>query len=132
MTRKGTKGGVAAKPGLGPPVTADERLLLDVIDALRGADTLRERLLMALHAGTPAVADLAYAVKARVKEDYKVIEKIQDRRTGTEDRPPQPAYGVGDVTDLVGLRIVTLYRLDVLEVLEALLVTIDADRSSSA
>ena len=115
-----------------PPITSDERLLLDVIDALRGADNLRDRLAGALQSGAPAVADLAYAVKVRVKEDYKVIEKIQERRAGNDDREPKPTYGVGDVTDLVGLRIITLYRLDVLDVIEALLITIDRDRSSSA
>ncbi|KTT67904.1 hypothetical protein [Sphingomonas sanguinis] len=113
-------------------ITGDERLLLEVVEALRGADNLRDRLLMALQTGTPAVADLAYAVKARVKEDHKVIEKIKDRRSGGKDRDPKPDYGVSDVTDLVGLRIVTLYRLDVIEVIEALLRAIDQDPSSAA
>lgn len=113
-------------------ITGDERLLLEVVEALRGADNLRDRLLMALQTGTPAVADLAYAVKARVKEDHKVIEKIKDRRSGGKNGEPQPSYGVSDVTDLVGLRIVTLYRLDVIDVIEALLRAIDQDQSSAA
>jgi ppGpp synthetase/RelA/SpoT-type nucleotidyltranferase len=113
-------------------VSSDERLLLDTIDALRGAENLRDRLLSALQSGTPAVADLAYAVKARVKEDYKIIDKIKDRRAGGKDREPQSTYSVGDVTDLVGLRIVTLYRLDLIEVIEALFATIKADTSKSA
>lgn len=116
----------------GRPLNSDERLLLDVVEALRGADNLRERLLGALHSGTPAVADLAYAVKARVKEDYKVVDKIRDRRRGGPDQPAKPGYGVSDVTDIVGLRIVTLYRLDALEIIRALLETIEADRSASA
>lgn len=86
---------------------------------------------MALQTGTPAVADLAYAVKARVKEDHKVIDKIKDRRSGGKGEP-NPDYGVSDVTDLVGLRIVTLYRLDVIDIIEALLRAIDQDPSSAA
>lgn len=116
-----------------PPFTGDERLLLEVVEALRGADNLRERLLTTLQTGTPAVADLAYAVKVRIKEDYKVIDKIKDRRAGRPpDVEPQPGYCITEVTDLVGLRIVTLYRLDVLEVIGTLLDTISADTSSSA
>ena len=119
-------------PQAARPLNDDERLLLDVVEALRGADNLRERLLGALHSGTPAVADLAYAVKARVKEDYKVVDKIRDRRRGGPNQPPKLGYGVSDVTDIVGLRIVTLYRLDALEIIRALLETIEADRSASA
>jgi ppGpp synthetase/RelA/SpoT-type nucleotidyltranferase len=131
MPSKNTRRGAKSKTN-SLSVTPDERLLLDVIEALRGADNLRDRLLTALQTGTPAVADLAYAIKSRVKEDYKVVEKIQDRRAGNGDRAAKPSYGVGNVTDLVGLRIITLYRLDILEVLEALLVTIDSDKSESA
>jgi len=103
------------------PVTSDERLLLEVYHALRGADSLRERLTTRLQTGTPAVADLAYAVTTRVKEDYKIVEKVKAKRA---DRP---SYGVADVSDLVGLRVITLYRMDIVQVLEALLDTIARD-----
>lgn len=103
--------------------SGDERLLLDVVKALRGAEHLRDRLVTALQTGTPAVADLAYAIKVRVKEDYKTIEKIKDKRID------DPGYGISNVTDLVGLRIITLYRLDIVDILEQLLVSMEADRS---
>lgn len=108
------------------PVTEDERLLLDVVEALRGADSLRERLTTRLQTGTPAVSDLAYAVTTRVKEDYKIVEKVKAKRA---DRP---AYGVKDVTDLVGLRVITLYRMDIMTVIDALLDTISRDVSEDA
>jgi len=141
MTKKPTV--VLSKPSAKPhgkaasavPISGigeEERLLLDVIDALRGAENLRDRLLATLQTGTPAVSDLAYAVQARIKEDYKAIDKIKDRRVGGKDREPKPDYCASDVTDLIGLRIVTLYRLDVLEVLDALIATINADTSASA
>ena len=106
-------------------MNSDERLLLEVYDALRGADSLRDNLLTTLQTGSPSVSDLAYAIKARVKEDYKCVDKVIDRRK------KKPNYGVGDVTDLVGLRVITLYRLDVLDILEALLSTI-AEGTSGA
>jgi ppGpp synthetase/RelA/SpoT-type nucleotidyltranferase len=127
-----TKRIAEAKPLAKAAVTADERLVLDVVEALRGADNLKDRLLTALQSGTPAVSDIAYAVKARVKEDYKVVDKIIDRRSGKSDRPAKPNYRVSDVTDIVGLRIITLYRLDALEVIEALLTAMERDKSASA
>jgi hypothetical protein len=100
---------VATTHTSGHGLTGDERLLLDVVEALRGADNLRDRLLASLQSGTPAVADLAYAVKARVKEDYKVIDKIKEKRAGNPPEiEPRVQYGVNDVTDIVGLRIVTV------------------------
>lgn len=98
---------------------------LEVMDALRGATDLRDRLLVTLSAGTPSVADLAYALKVRVKEDYKILQKISKKR---DERPD---YGVKDVTDLVGLRIITLYRLDAMEIIPALLDLIKADLSET-
>jgi ppGpp synthetase/RelA/SpoT-type nucleotidyltranferase len=107
------------------PVTGNERLLLEVVEALRGADSLRERLTTSLQTGTPAVADLAYAVTTRVKEDYKIVEKVLGKRT---DRP---SYGVKNVTDLVGLRVITLYRMDIVDVIDAVLDTIARDTSDT-
>lgn len=86
------------------------------MDALRGAEDVRRRLLLEMNTGTPAIADLAYAVKVRVKEDFKVVEKVLRKRKGGK-----PEYSVSKLRDLVGLRIVTLYRLDALEVLPILL-----------
>ncbi|HQV04974.1 MULTISPECIES: RelA/SpoT domain-containing protein [unclassified Novosphingobium] len=112
--------------------SVDDQLQLEVVEALRGADNLRERLQHALQSGAPSVSELAYAIKSRVKEDYKAIEKIRDRRFGSRNRDPKPAYCAMDLTDLVGVRIVTLYRLDVFEILEVLLETIERDQSESA
>lgn len=106
-------------------MTGDDtsRLDLDTMDALRGADDVRRRLLLEMSTGTPAISDLSYAVKVRVKEDFKIVEKVLRKRAGGK-----PDYAVGRLRDLVGLRIVTLYRLDALEILPILL---DRIRSSS-
>ncbi len=93
---------------------------LHAMNALRGADDVRKRLLLEMSTGTPAISDLAYAVKVRVKEDFKVVEKVLRKRKGGK-----PEYAVDRLRDLVGLRIVTLYRLDALEILPVLLERIE-------
>lgn len=95
---------------------------LETMVALRGTDDLRKRLLLELSNGTPSITDLAYAVKIRVKEDYKLVEKV------TRKREFRPAYQVSDVRDIVGVRVVTLYRLDALDILPILLEKIEAGR----
>jgi ppGpp synthetase/RelA/SpoT-type nucleotidyltranferase len=99
-------------------MTVDDTAILDLhtMDALRGADDVRRRLLLEMSTGTPAISDLAYAVKVRVKEDFKVVEKVLRKRKGGKLE-----YSVDRLRDLVGLRIVTLYRLDALEILPILL-----------
>lgn len=94
---------------------------LDTMDALRGADDVRKRLVLEMNTGAPSISDLAYAVKVRVKEDYKVVEKVLRKRKGGK-----PEYSVSSLRDLVGLRIVTLYRLDALDILPVLFERIEA------
>lgn len=83
----------------------------EALEVRRGADTVRDHFLKILEVGSPSVRELAYAVKARIKDDFKIVQKVQKKRT---DRP---SYKVQDLRDIVGLRIVTLYRLDVLHIL---------------
>lgn len=99
----------------------DKELELATMDALRGADNVRQRLLLEMNTGTPTINDLAYAVKVRVKEDFKIVEKVERKRRGDK-----PSYAVSNLRDLVGLRIVTLYRLDTLDILPILLERIEA------
>jgi ppGpp synthetase/RelA/SpoT-type nucleotidyltranferase len=93
---------------------SDPELELATIDALRGANELRDRLLLAVSTGTPAVSDLAYAVKVRVKEDYKIQDKVLLKRK------KNPDYAVCNLRDVVGLRVITLYRLDALAIIPIL------------
>jgi hypothetical protein len=93
---------------------SDPELELATIDALRGANEPRDRLLLAVSTGTPAVSDLAYAVKVRVKEDYKIQDKVLLKRK------KNPDYAVCNLRDVVGLRVITLYRLDALAIIPIL------------
>src|SRR5688500_9141553 len=88
-------------------------LELATMQVLRGADDVKRRLLVEMSTGTPAITDLAYAVKVRVKEDYKIVEKVLRKRAEKRD----PTYDVSRLRDIVGLRVITLYRLDALKVI---------------
>lgn len=103
----------------GKPNTMTEEtkaLQLATMDALRGAENVKQRLQLEVSTGTPSITDLAYAVKVRIKEDFKIVEKVERKRRGDK-----PTYEVSSLRDLVGLRIVTLYRLDTLDILPVLL-----------
>lgn len=103
----------------------DRDLELAATRALRGAEEVKARLLVEMASGAPAIADLAYAIKVRVKEDYKIVEKVLHKRK--EDQ----AYNVGKLRDIVGLRIVTLYRLDALNIIPPLIRTIRSGGTST-
>lgn len=95
-------------------LTHEEKLALAAIEALRGAGDVRKRLSLEMSSGTPSISDLAYAIKTRLKEDYRIVEKVKRKRV-------DKSYDVDDLRDIVGLRIVTLYRLDAIEVIPILL-----------
>jgi len=99
--------------------TERTRLELDTMNILRGTQDLRDRIELALSTGTPSISDLAYATKLRVKEDHSVVSKVLKKR---QDKPE---YGVDALRDVVGLRIVTLYRLDALQIIPLVIEMID-------
>jgi ppGpp synthetase/RelA/SpoT-type nucleotidyltranferase len=83
----------------------------EALEIRRGTESVRDHLLKTLEIGSPSVRELAYAVKARIKDDFKIVQKVEKKRI------ERPDYKVRDLRDIVGLRIVTLYRLDVLHIL---------------
>jgi ppGpp synthetase/RelA/SpoT-type nucleotidyltranferase len=101
--------------------TEDERrtLALEALEALWGADVARRRLLAGLSMGTPSIEHTTYLIKTRVKDHNSIVEKVIDRRQ------KNPAYRVGDITDIIGIRILTLYRSDLPEMLQRFLRLVD-------
>jgi ppGpp synthetase/RelA/SpoT-type nucleotidyltranferase len=87
----------------------DDRLQieLDALRALSGADEVRKKLLAGVSMGDPSIEDLAYLIKCRVKAHDRLVEKIVDRRA-----KGKPQYSAKEVTDIVGLRVLTLYRAE--------------------
>lgn len=92
-----------------------EQIRLDALRALSGANEVRERLLAGLAMGTPSVVSSTYLTKCRVKEHHKIVEKVLDRRT------KNPSYTASHLTDIVGLRLLSLYRKELPLILDRFL-----------
>ncbi len=54
----------------------------------------------------------AYAIRSRVKGDVDILKKLERKRA------KDTTYNLGRMTDLIGLRFITLYREDVLEIID--------------
>jgi ppGpp synthetase/RelA/SpoT-type nucleotidyltranferase len=76
-----------------------QRLLPQVIELLKNSQ----------------VADSCYAFKIRIKPEEKLLEKIARKRAD------KPDYQITSVTDVVGLRLVALFRSDMIEILDGCL-----------
>lgn len=61
------------------------------------------------------LADLCYAYKIRTKPEAKLIEKVQRKRKD------KPEYALKDITDVVGLRLVALFRAEMADLFEGIL-----------
>jgi ppGpp synthetase/RelA/SpoT-type nucleotidyltranferase len=91
-----------------------ESLRRDASDALHGARDVVHRLDVLMKSGAPSIADMAYTTRIREKEDFKIVEKVERKRKD------DPVYSVSKIRDIVGLRVVTIYRLDALEIIPVL------------
>jgi len=97
------------------------------MDRLRGTDDVRARLMTLMSIGTPSLDELTYAVKIRVKEDYKIVQKVMLKRQSKE----KANYDVDSLRDIIGLRLVTLFRLDSLSIVPNLLNLIQTNSGKS-
>ncbi len=93
-----------------------ENLTQEAMEVRRGADEVRDQFERLLKSGNPSISDLSYAVKSRVKDDFKIEEKVRKKRAADK-----PDYKTKDIRDIVGIRVVTLYRLDILSIIPILL-----------
>lgn len=85
-------------------MVSDVQLELDCHTALIGADHVKARLLTLLSAGKDNIFDTYYAVKCRVKSRESLRKKVIKKRS-----QGKPDYQPNTATDLVGLRILTIY-----------------------
>ena len=93
----------------------DEDLWRDAAARKHGAADVVSRLQNLMNIGAPSIADIAYTIRLREKEDFRIVEKVKRKRL------KDPSYTVGRIRDVVGLRIVTLYRLDALDIIPRLI-----------
>lgn len=87
----------------------------DLRNAVAAGEEVLPRLRSALELLVPAHKRFPFYIRYRVKEFTSLKNKIVDRRIGRGGREPQPSYGLQDVTDICGIRIVTLYDSELLE-----------------
>src|SRR5258707_112961 len=76
------------------------------LTALSGADYVRDKLLSTLTMGAFDFSRRLYAIKCRVKSKSKLVEKVRKRRE------EKPHYQASHVTDIVGLRMICLFSMD--------------------
>ena len=89
---------------------------LDALRALAGAELIQRSTLAGLALGNPSIDSLAYAIKCRVKAHEKLVLKVLERR-----RKGKHTYRAQDATDIVGLRLLTLFRNELPELLRQFL-----------
>jgi ppGpp synthetase/RelA/SpoT-type nucleotidyltranferase len=95
---------------------------LDALQVLAGAELVQRRLLAGLSMGTPSFERSTYLIKTRIKEHSKIVDKVFVRRK------TRPDYRASDVSDVIGLRILTLYRSDLPGLLQRFLKFVDQAR----
>ncbi len=61
------------------------------------------------------LSELCYAYKIRTKPEVKLLEKV------TRKVPDKPGYSLADITDVVGLRLVALFRAEMVDIFEGVL-----------
>lgn len=99
----------------------EDKLWRDASVRKHGCADVIARLRNHMNVGAPSISDIAYTIRLREKEDYKIVEKV------IQKRKKDPTYSVERIRDVVGLRIVTLYRLDALDIIPRLIQIIRAD-----
>lgn len=78
----------------------------------QGKDSIHHVLDTLHHAG---IDELCYAIKSRVKSDEKLIEKVERKQKN------DPDYRITSITDVLGLRLVVLFRREIPRVLHEVL-----------
>jgi ppGpp synthetase/RelA/SpoT-type nucleotidyltranferase len=81
-----------------------EQLELQAFRAVAGGEYVRSRILHGLSLGEPSVASTAYLIKSRVKRADSLVLKVLDRQQ------KDPEYSALWARDIVGLRLLTLFR----------------------
>ena len=101
----------------------------EMIQAYKLIDQSRSRAphLLAYLNDHPAINANIYAIKQRIKTFRGILEKVERRR-----KTENPDFGVADVTDALGIRFVTLYKRDMLRVLDILCGLVNRDGKPSA
>ncbi len=99
----------------------DQDIEVDALRALSGADNVERLLLAGLTLGSPSIETLAYVIKTRIKSHTSLVNKVVDRRSKGKTH-----YRAQDATDIVGLRLLVLFRNELPALVSELLAFLDA------
>jgi ppGpp synthetase/RelA/SpoT-type nucleotidyltranferase len=103
-------------------VSDKDKLLLHEMEQV--ARVALEALVRTIEASP--IKGATYAIRSRVKAHDSAVRKIEDRRRRAKKaKGPQRQYGPGDLTDVIGVRLVTPYRVDMVDVLKLVCNLID-------
>jgi ppGpp synthetase/RelA/SpoT-type nucleotidyltranferase len=67
------------------------------------------------------IREPAYAIKSRIKTKQDVYDKVLRKRKGNRKEKPKPDYEPESMTDVAGVRIVTLFQPDIVSVVSHLI-----------
>lgn len=99
----------------------DNDLQVEIAKRLVGAEEVRERIDSLLAHRTFDKSSVIYQKKSRVKTAQSIYEKIQDRRITR----PERGYGLGDIGDVIGFRLITLYDDSLYDLFKELMAVIE-------
>lgn len=102
-------------------MSVDGELEVACLNVLAGASEVRGRVLSGLMLGHPSIDSSAYLTKCRVKGHESLVKKVLERRSNGK-----PNYIPTDVRDIVGLRLLTLYRRDLPKLVSQFLTFVEA------
>jgi ppGpp synthetase/RelA/SpoT-type nucleotidyltranferase len=94
---------------------SEDGLWRDAVQARSGARDIVARLQTLMNLGVPSISELAYTIRYRVKDHRKIMDKVSRKQ---EEKDPD--YAVANIRDIVGVRIVTLFRVDAFDVIPRL------------
>jgi ppGpp synthetase/RelA/SpoT-type nucleotidyltranferase len=80
---------------------------------LSGADTMMTLVNNALSLGSNSIVREAYQIKSRVKDAESLIEKVEKKRIEGD-----VGYSINDVRDIVGFRFLTLFKPNLVSLVE--------------
>lgn len=98
----------------------DENERADASELLRAAGALADRVNSTLRHSQ--LFSTTYAIRSRVKSGKRLSDKINQRRTDGDT-----SYSLKSVTDIIGVRLINLYRQDVPATVDTLLALVFAD-----
>ncbi len=90
--------------------------LRNLAKSAREAGAKAEKVIKAALEGTPEIERLAYSITSRTKGEYRIVDKVLEmRRQGLQYYIPL------HLQDICGFRIITLFHVYIIEVLDFIL-----------